>query len=537
MSSKNCPETPRQKMINMMYLVLTAMLALNVASETLDAFKVVDASLFKTYLSFTDKNNTLIDDFKQAYDVNQVKVEKWYDLAKEVQSQSDSLIHFIIDVKEELALASGSHVKLPEEELRDEFPFIIINSGDTISLNHQDDLNTPPNIMIVKGRGKEIQKKVGEYKTYLESLVDKHPEIINNLEASLDVSDPKKKVKEGGSWVQQNFESIPLVASITLLSKLQIDVRNAESAVLRHLFNQIDAASFKFTGLRATVIPEASYVFQGQDYKARIFLSAEDTTQNLEVFVNGSTTPLKTEGNEAIYSFTANEPGEYTYKGQIKYRNPDGDGYNYATFEQAYQVAKPTATISATKMNVLFKGLDNPIDISVPGVPSNKIEPICTNGTIEKVGNSWIVKPEELDLNEEKTKIEVYAETGGQRQKMYEASYRVMRVPNPTANVSGLSSGEISKKRLDRQTIVSADMENFYFKLEYQVSGFALIVPKGSYIKQLRSNSNAFTEEMKAAMSALDRGDKIIIEDIMAKRKGDTTGEVSKLNSIVLTIK
>lgn len=545
MGTKHCPETPRQKMINMMYLVLTAMLALNVAAETLHAFKIVDKSLMKTYLTFTDKNKSLLTDFKHQYELNANKVQKWMDLANEVNAHSDSLVYFLIDTKEELALAADGQFVTPETEVTDEFPIIINRDQDSIVLKRQDDLNVSPELMLTRGRGVELQNKINEFKDYLKEIVKDNPVIIENLESSLDVSDPERdnlKLDKGQTmnfrtWPQQNFEATPVIASITLLSKLQIDVRNAESAVLRYLYNQIDASSFKFTGLKATVIPDASFIFQGQEYRARIFLSAEDTTQELEVYVDGSNQPLRIEGNEAIYSFTPSEARDYTYKGQIKYMNPDGDGFNYIDFEESFEVAKPTATVSATKMNVLFKDLDNPIDISVPGVSSDDIDPICTNGTMEKIGDEWIVKPAELDFTGDNTRIEVYAELGGERRKMYEATYRVMRVPNPIAKVSGISSGTISPERLRIQQVVSADLEDFYFDLRFEVTSFVMTVPSGGgYTQQYTSNSYRFTDDMKQVLNRCGPGDKVMIESIKAKIQGDESDEVRQLAPIILTV-
>lgn len=542
MGTKYCPESPRQKMINMMYLVLTAMLALNVAAETLYAFKIVDESLMKTYLSFTDKNKSVIDDFESAYEQNQEKVEQWLLLANKVHTQSDSLISYIVDVKEELVSMVDSYVKEPNEEIDEQMGYIITNSKDTIVIKAQDDLNASPELMLTRGKGKEIQDKVQEFKDYLTQLADGNEALIRNIESSIDVSDPDKGKKtltddKYRSWAEQNFAYTPLIASITLLSKLQIDVRNAESAMLRYLFTQIDASSFKFTGLKATVIPDASYIFQGQQYRSRIFISAEDSTQGLEVFVNGSNTPLKIEDNEAIFTTTPTEPGEYSYNGRIKFKSPDGDGYNFINFERKYEVAKPTATVSATKMNVLFKNLKNPIEISVPGVPSNKIIPECTNGKMYREGESWMVEPKVLDNSGENTKIVVYADFDGEKRQMYETNYRVMKVPNPVAKVSGITSGDIKMAKLKMQQLVSADLENFYFDLRFEVVGFSMTVPSGGGMtRTLTSNSYAFTGEQKRMLNSMGPGDKVIIENIKAKIQGEKDAEVRMLSPVILTV-
>ncbi|HKM93546.1 MAG TPA: gliding motility protein GldM [Prolixibacteraceae bacterium] len=543
MGTKNCPETPRQKMINMMYLVLTAMLALNVAAETLQAFKIVDASLIKTYLSFTDKNTSLLSDFHHAYEVNQGKAERWYLLASDVHQKSDSMVHYIVGIKEELTMAAGGELHVPGEELNKSYPYIINNNGDTIILKRQDDLNVSPELMLTRNRGAELQEKIETYKIYLKELVEGYPGIIENLESSLDVTDPDKedrKVKASNyrTWPQQNFESTPVIASITLLSKLQIDIRNAESAVLRHLFNQIDASSFKFTGLTARVIPDASYIFQGQEYKARIFLSAEDTTQNLEVYVDGRDKPLPVIGNEAVFTYAPTQTGEFKYSGNIRYRTPDGEGYGNKPFNFEFQVAKPAVTISPTKMNVLYKDLQNPVSISVPGIPSSKLEPLCTNGKLYKVGDEWVIEPNELDPIGEKTKVIVRANLDGELKVMGEMIFRVKRVPDPKATVAQMTSGSIARERLRAQMGVFAKLEDFDFDLSFFVTSFDMVVPtSGGLTTTLSSNSYRFSDEQKRLLNGLGAGDRVTFENIKARIEGgDVKDSDRQLPPVVLTV-
>lgn len=544
MGTKNCPETPRQKMINMMYLVLTAMLALNVAAETLYAFKIVDTSLMKTYLSFTDKNKSLISDFKSQYDINPDKVEKWLKLANEVHTKSDTIVKYIVDIKTELAVKADAQPKEVDEPLDDNYPIVITNNNDTLILIRQDDLNVSPELMLTRGRGDELQKKIEEYRNYLDDLVKDYPSIIANLNSSLDVSDPernelkmdKEKTMNFRTWAQQNFEATPVIASIALLSKLQIDVRNAESAVLRHLYNQIDAASFKFTGLKATVIPEASYVFEGQSYKARIFLSAEDSTQKLEVYVNGSTTPLKLDGNEAIYTVPANQTGIFKYKGQIKYRNPDGEGFSYKSFEQEYQVARSAVTISPTKMNVLYKNLKNPLAIAVPGVPSDRLKPTCTNGTLKQEGDLWVMEPSELDYDASKTKIIIMADINGSLRNMGEMKFRVKKVPDPKATVAGLTSGNVAQSTLRAQKIVNAKLDDFDFDLQFVVTSFDMSVASSGYTNTLHSSSFSITEDQRRILNGLGPGEKVSFENIKAKIDGDDKDVERTLSPVILTV-
>ncbi|MDA3816816.1 MAG: gliding motility protein GldM [Prolixibacteraceae bacterium] len=545
MGTKNCPETPRQKMINMMYLVLTAMLALNVAAETLYAFKIVDSSLMKTYMSFTDKNQSLMANFNSAYELNQGKVRSWRNMAQDVHAKSDSLINYIIDTKEMLALAVNASPKEADEEIDEDFPYIVTNNNDTLIIERQDDLNASPEVMLTRKQGKNLQNQINSYKADLIEIVGDYPALVKNIHSSLDVNDPVKGDLEQRetyrTWAQQYFEATPVIAAITLLSKIQIDVRNAESAVLRHLYNQIDASSFKFTGLKATVIPEASYIFQGQEYKARIFLSAEDSTQELEVFMDGQNQPLPIENGDAVFSMKPNEAGEYSYNGEIRYRNPDGEGFGTKPFSLDFKVARPAVTVSPTKMNVLYRDLQNPVSISVPGVPLSNITPICTNGTIYKdeslsEGN-WIVEPEELDYDGTNTRIIVNAELNGEMKEMGEMVFRVKRVPDPVAQVASMTSGNIGQERLALQNGVIADLEDFDFDLSFEVTSFDMSVPtSGGYTTTLQSNSWTFTAEQRRLLNSLGTGDRVSFENIKARIEGDENDQERQLSPVILTI-
>jgi gliding motility-associated protein GldM len=525
-------------MINMMYLVLTAMLALNVAAETLQAFKVIDASLMKTYKSFSEKNAAIVRDFERAAGENEEKVGHWRDLAKEVHAKSDTLVNFIIETKKEIALAAKAE-KL-EGEIPVDFPLVIGTSGDTLVLKSQDDLNATPQVMLMEGRGTELQKKILGFREELISLVGDFPALTSNLNGSLSVDDPEKSDKLKAStyrtWVQQNFESSPVIASIALLSKLQIDVRNAESAVLSHLYSQIDAASFKFSGLQAQVIPNTKYVIQGQKYEAKIFLSAVDNTQDLAVYMNGSSNALPVVNGEAIYSVTPNTPGPVTYKGEINFVGPNGP--EKFPFSGEYLVAPPAVTVSPTKMNVLYRSLPNPISVSVPGTPTEKLEVTFTNGRIEKTETGWVAYPDQLDPKGEKTKIIVKVkEDGGQVRNMGELIFRVKKVPDPKATVAGISSGGIAREKLRVQQLVSATLEDFDFDLSFVVTSFDMSVPtSGGETTTLHSGSYKFTDDMKRLLNGLGSGSKVSIENIKAKIDGDAKDPERTIPPVILTV-
>jgi gliding motility-associated protein GldM len=250
---------------------------------------------------------------------------------------------------------------------------------------------------------------------------------------------------------------------------------------------------------------------------------------------------LPVKNGDAVFSIKPNEAGEYSYHGEIRYRNPDGEGFGTKPFSLDFKVARPAVTVSPTKMNVLYKNLQNPVSISVPGVPLGNITPTCTNGTIYKdeslADGNWIVEPNELDYNGENTRIIVNAELNGEMKEMGEMVFRVKKVPDPVAQVAGMTSGTIGQERLALQGGVMAELEDFDFDLSFEVVSFDMSVPtSGGMTTTLQSNSWAFTAEQRRLLNSLGTGDRVSFENIKARIEGDKDDQERPLSPIILKI-
>jgi len=545
MGVKNCPETPRQRMINMMYLVLTALLALNVAAETLNAFKIVDLSLVKTFQSYSRKNISVMSDFDWQVEKGQKpEVAKIYrEKAINVHSSAEAIVSLITEIKTELAKHMDSRKLEPGEELPDEYPYIVTKDNDTLILKRQDDLNASPFILIERGRGEELRNKIIDYKNQLISIIKNDSTLSNrldpsffvNLEKILDVSNPVKKDKttDAKTWVQANFDRTPLIASITMLSKIQNDVRFAESLVLNVIYSAIRGDSF----FEAKVIPKSTYVISGfQDFETEIFLTALTNVPKAEVYINGSSTPIPLDGSKAIYKTSASKPGKYIYTGEIRYRNPEGLLAS-APFRGEYEVAAPTSTISPTKMNVLYRGIDNPIEISVPGLSNSQVRAVSDNGSITQNENEWLARPTTLNNN---TKINVYAQLDGKEVLMGFKTFRVFDVPPPLASLGPFTSGaSVPRAFLNplQAKKLTATLDGFLFDLEFEITSFAVSVPTGMGMTSTEtSNNEGFTEAQKKLLNGVKKGDKIIFENVKAKIKGSTVVTNIQLSPTIYTV-
>ncbi|MGC9342146.1 MAG: gliding motility protein GldM [Bacteroidales bacterium] len=519
-------ETPRQKMIGMMYLVLTALLALNVSKDVLDAFTLVDEGLTQTTSNFAEKNSSYYSDFAAAYELNKTKVEEWKNKAEEVRERSNELYDFIQDCKVEIVTISEGEDSEALHEGKVELSYVV----------GKENTDIPAEVMIRKGRGEELKDKMDEHTNFLLSLIDDkeaYASVVAAIEGNLDTSDPEPDPHAKGektTWVIEHFESLPLASVVTILSKMQSDVRNTEAEILSFLLSQIDAGSFKFNKIEPIVIANSDYVFKGQEYKARIFLAAYDSTKAPIVKLNNNE-ELPVEEGKGIYVGNTASVGPKKWGGTIIL---EGETPITRKFEAQYQVAEASAVISPTKMNVFYRGVKNPVAISVSGVPKEDIQAEITKGSIRRSsGGDWEVMPASGPEGEV-VSVRVYANVDNTRRFMGKMDFRVKNVPPPVAKIAGRSQGAISLTDLSRTTGVEAELEDFDFELEYTVTEFTVsAVLSGGFTTREKSTSDKYTQAQKDIIRQLGTGKNFTVTDIKAV---GPDGRVVPLNSIVLRI-
>jgi gliding motility-associated protein GldM len=541
-------ETPRQKMIGMMYLILTAMLALNVSKEAVEAFKKVDLSLTKTNANYIKKNDITYQAFDAAARDNQEKAGPWKDKALELKGRADEVYNFLQDLKIEIITKAEG----PESEA-----LLPNNQIDVTKVKKIDENNIPSEVLVGAnqgGKGNSLKAMIIDFRTYLiETLDGKDPGAEQSILDILNTDDPKNLEGTGTEdWVTANFQTLPLVAAITMLSKMQVDIRNAETDMLNFLYTQIDAGSFRFNYIVPTVTTNTSYVMQGNTYDARVFVAATDTTQDLEIFVGPYTTTDNPDGTKTyepsgnaqkldiddsgrgIYSVRPTSVGEKSWGGVIRMKAPDGTQRTFK-FDQKYSVGTPNVVVSPTAMNVLYQGIQNPLDISVPGVGSDKLTVRMTNGDIKKgkykeYRGEYVAQPRTVGQN---AQIIVSADIDGKVQNFPPVEFRVRRLPDPEARFANMKEGNVLKSVAAAQQVVTAVLENFEFDLTYTVTGFTVSVNDKGFEITAESNNNRLTDKQKSLISNLRAGQKLIIEKIKAV---GPDGRTRDLNPIILKI-
>ena len=517
--------SPRQRMIGMMYLVLTAMLALNVSKEAVEAFKKVDKGLTMSIANYALKNNLIYSEFDRAAAENPTKAGKYKTSAYDVKQRADEAFNFIQGLKIEII----NKAEGPDN--------LAIQGNEVIveAVKRIDDTNVPSEILIganANGKANDLKALLNEYREFLITTLDgKNPTAEEALRKSLNTDDGKNKDGETEPWQTLNFQTLPLVAVICILSEFQLNVRNGETEVLNYLYSQIDASSFKFNKLDAIVIPNSNYVTLGSDYEAKVFISATDSTQQPKINVGDMVLPLDETG-KGIYKVRASSVGPKRWGGIIALKAPDGSIKSYP-FDAAYAVGEPNVIVSPTAMNVMYTGIPNPIDVSVPGISPDKIKIKVVNGTFttEKVKNpkgvnfkgSWAVKPNAVGQN---VQVIATADINGKTVQYPPYEFRVKPLPPPTAVFGGKSTGSIPRATAAAQQGVFAILPDFDFDLQYNITGFTILYSdnRGDF-EESSTNSN-LTSKQKDLIGRLTIGKNLIIKDIKAVGPDKTTKEL-----------
>ncbi|HHJ11260.1 MAG TPA: gliding motility protein GldM [Bacteroidetes bacterium] len=539
-------ETPRQKMIGMMYLVLTSLLALNVSKEAVEAFKLVDESLTETTKINVERNKLVYDDFNSKAASNPQKAGPWRDKALQVKQRADEMFNYIQNLKLEIIrTAEGKN----SEAIKGKN--IIVEN-----IHKIDENNVPSQIMIganMNGKAYDLHHALDEYRDFLLQIIgNKDNNVSEAIKRTLDTSDATDPGGEKVTWEIHNFHTLPLIAVITILSKLQSDIRNTEGQILNYLYGQIEAKDFKVNKLEAFVSARSNYVMEGGNYHAEVFIAATDTTTTPQVLVGPYKKVTNPDGTfnyvmtgryqelpvnksgRGIYEIPANSTGEKVWGGLIRIKSPSGDTIAFP-FQEKYTVAAPNVVVSPTAMNVFYVGVDNPVDISVPGVGSDKISASMTNGIIKrgktkKFRGSWIVRPK---VPGKTALVRVTANVNEKNISFPGIPFRVKRVPDPVAKIAGKKGGPINKASLAAQSVVLAEMENFDFDLKFKVTSFRMSVVIKGFTYDETSSSNRLTPKQKGFINQMRRGQRVIFDDIKAVGPDNTTRE---LNPIIFTI-
>lgn len=502
-----------------MYLVLTALLALNVSVEILNAFLVVNESMETTNRTFSSKIDDYYLSFEKQYQNEPDKVAPFWEKAQKARKLSDEMKNYLNQVKYE-AIAKSEKIPIDSAKVKPLYRMGTKDKYDETTVYFIGNSNDGS-----KGKAGEMRKKIAKFKEDILALIE--PDDRKNIKLGLDLDGPFYDADhKEQNWEMHNFYHTILAADVTILNKLVAEVQNAELDVVTHLRSKIGATDFKIDQVGATVVPKSQYVFMGESYEAEVFVTARDTKQEFTANIGGLRT---SQGGVIKVTLPATSPGPKTVSGIVNMKKPDGSVVETPVkFE--YIVAPPSLSVSATKMNVFYIGVDNPVSISAGGVSPDQINVSISNGSISRSGNEWIVRPESPG----KASVSVSAKLGDRMKSMGAVEYRVKNVPDPIAYIANSNGGAVNKDIvLASGAIIPRMPADFEFNLNFMITGFKFSGNRKGDIIDYAGAGNSLTPQMKDFIRGARRGEKIILEDIFAK---GPDGKTRRLNSIVLTL-
>ncbi len=502
MGIKRRPVSPRQKMINLMYIVLLAMLALNVSPDVLNGFTIVEDNIRRSTASTASDNAAMYRNFDEQMKANPVKVREWFEKARRVRAMSDSLYDYAEELKRAIVLHSDGA------------------KGNIHDILNKDDLEGSTYVMLnpTSGQGRKLYDAINDYRRKITAMITDKDEIAV-VSKNLATVVPRRENTLGKNWQQYMFENTPTAAAVALLSKLQNDVRYAEGVVLHNLVSNIDMKDIRVNELDAFVIPNSNTIVQGGKFSARIIMAAVDTTMRPSIYVGG-----RKVASNGIYEFTCGSTGDFNFSGYIEMQNGQGNIVR-RNFTQKYTVVAPSATVSADLMNVLYAGYNNPMSVSAPGVPLNKIGVSMTGGTLQPNGNGkYIARPAAVGTD---AVITVTANMEGRNVEMGKFTFHVRKLPDPTAfiafndekgNANQYKGGRpLSKATLMGTHGIGAAIDDGLLNIPFRVLGFETVFfdNMGNAVPEI-SNSSSFTERQRNMFRMLSRGKRFYITRVKA---------------------
>lgn len=493
------PREPRQKMINLMYLVLTALLALNMSSEILNAFHTINNSLNNATNTIEQKNQTLFQSFQE-----KLKDPKTHDLAalwepkaEQAKQYSDQMYAYIESIKDRLKRESGYH---PEK-------------GDTTFSD--DNVDAPTKIMDDGKVGDTLYRRLADYKKNILAI---DPAITAQFQNSLpiDLSIPKVHEKSNNTWAAAYFRMTPTIAAVTILSKFQNDIKNSEAQVVEFCHNKVGQVQVIYDEFEALATANSNYFLPGQELTISAGVGAFSKNARPTVTVDGASVPLDANGL-AQYKSVAGGPGNYTKRVNISFYKPDGTQATL-TRDIQYTVGSPTGiTVSADATRVLYIGLDNPISIGGGnGRGAENMHASISQGSVASEGHGRFIA--------RVTTPGTAKMTVSDGKNTTTVDFRVKTVPTPTAMVGASKGGRMRLNDFKAQAGVRAELENFVFEgVKFTVTSYTITATGAGYPefmhKSVSGNSFAPVQDL---IERAKPGSTIMLDDIRASGPGGT---------------
>ncbi len=532
-------------MIAMMYLVYTALLALNVSVEILNGFVTVGDAMNESNKNIDTQIVEAYNMFDQAMILDSTKAVKYYEAAQTIRAYSDSVKNLIdegrygflcyiqksADVVRHNADQTTTKRKIPLVDGSGNFLLdsakVALDLGGLDIIEKKDNTDMGTHFFYNEGTGKaiDIKNAIIEYKEKVAAVFRDtsltHDTVDVNFGMNVEGEFWSSHAGRLVSWEEYNFDGAIAVADIVCLSRMKSELMNAEYDAIKKLFGMIGKEDFKFDQIAAICRPTSSYVIQGGKYEMKVNVGAYDSKREFRAVINGAEYKSGPDGS-ITYTAGAGAPGERKVHGVV-YMMKDGVEEEYP-FDESYFVAAPVAVTELVKMNVVYAGIDNPASIGVPGVASKDITPTITTGNatiVKDAGDgNYIIKPTKIG----KMSLKVMAKIDGQTKDMGTKEIRIKRIPKPSLRIGSFKSGDqVSKAEITANPVLRASMEDFDFQIPaLKINSFVFNV-QGSGALDLNGSGNRLTPEMISRINNAKRGQKIYITDVTVKTPDGAT--------------
>ena len=507
-------QTPRQKMINLMYLVFIAMMALNMSKEVLTAFGQMNEDLEESNATTSQRNDMAMAGLAAKAEEQPAKYEELKAKAEQISTLSDNLYSTVGNLKDELLADFEGEEKTNYE-----------------SMDRADKLN---NLFFASGRvtprGEEFVAAIDNYRNeVLAVLGDRFPQIRSKVANDFSTEEVTNNENVTKPWLMYNYQGFPLIASLTKLTQIQSDVRTTENDILSAMLEGQLQSDVSLTNYQAIVVPEKTAFFSGENFKGKVVLGRVDPTLKFEnVTINGNNVE-STQAGQVMLDFPAGNVGEKEINGELQFK--EGDSIVRIPINSSYAVIpKPnSAVISADKMNVLYRGVQNPMTISIPGVGSISAQApglSPAGGAGQYVMNVTSLQAREVAIN-------VSGKLPGGETVSDSKTFRIKDIPTPVGTVRG-EDGTVKMQRNSLEiSTISANLPDFDFNLDLNVSGFSFKVMGQPTI---RVNGNKLDSSAKAALRRAGRGETVQIFDIQAGIAGNSSYKLKKVSPVIVEL-
>ena len=550
-------ETPRQKMIGMMYLVYTALLAMNVSKDILDAFDTVNSGVQETNITLMQQISQKYASFEEQYTLDQEKVGPYWEQAQELREKSKDIINYLEAMKWDLvtSIEDKDYAKAIEDGLLKNKDTVQYNGRllyniNTSKIKSRDNYNKPTAYMMGdpegSGRAFELSEKIREYRNEIVNIMGfEHIHELGLItdsiygpkdyvlgQSGVSESSMRKLPVDGeyygaklsyypgvtdpvqDSWEYRNFHHTVLIADVTLLNKIISEVETAELNAVTHLAQSVHAEDFTFDEVGAKVFAESSYILSGQRYKAQAMVTAWQNTQTTaKVRLDNGPEKEYASNSQGVIDLEYNVGvGTHKYTGVIPMLNPKTNEIEDYPFEGTFTVAPPAVSVSATKMNVVYAGIDNPIAIG--GGVGGEISATATGASLTRTGNGT------YNLRVSGGATEVVVHVSSQGSSLGSMKFRVKELPKPTAKIDNVGTdGKVTKNALLAANMVRAEMKDFDFEgVHYDVVGYTVKYrTKAGTVKEEKVSGSKFNETLKSVFNSANVGDLFVFTAIRVR--------------------